>query len=168
MATILTNSTIYIGENLFGKASKVTAPEIEIDTEELKVGYGKYNLPKGINAMTCNVELTGFYKDVFKKISNPFGEINMTIYGSLDTYTNENLSSSEQVKLVIRGASQKFGLLGELEQQENITQTIDFSVSAATLYVGKTELYSIDVPNLIYRKDGIDLLAHIRKNLALN
>ena len=168
MATILTNSTIYIGENLFGKAKKITAPEIEIDTEEIKTGYGKYNLPKGINAMSCNVELTGFYKDVFKKISNPFAEINMTIYGSLDTYSNETLTSSEQAKLVIRGSSQKFGLLGELEQQENITQTIDFSVSAASLYIGKTELYSIDVPNLIYRKDGIDLLTHVKRNLALN
>ena len=168
MTTILTQSTIYIGENLFGKASKITAPEIEIDTEEFKAGIGKYNLPKGINAMSCNVELNGFYKDVFKKISNPFSEINMTIYGSLDTYTNETLSSNEQAKLVLRGSSQKFALLGELEQQENITYPIDFSVSMAALYIGGAELYYIDIPNLIYRKDGADLLAHIKKNLALN
>ncbi len=168
MTTILTNSTIYIGENLFGWSPKVTAPEIEIDKEEIKTGYGKYELPKGINAMSATVELTGFNKNVFKKISNPFGEINMTIYGSLDTYTNESLSSNEQVKLVLRGSSKKFGLLGELEQQENIKQPIEFSVSAASLYIGKTEIYAIDIPNLIYRKDGVDLIAHIRKNLALN
>ena len=168
MATILTNSTIYLGENLFGKASKITAPEIEIDSEEIKAGYGKYNLPKGINAMSSNVTLTGFDKKVFSKISNPFAEINMTIYGSLDTYTNESLTSSEQAKLVLRASSQKFGMLGELEQQEPIEQSIDFNVSAATLYIGGVEKYAIDIPNFIWRKDGVDLLAHIKKNLALN
>jgi|GEM_PF-7058178 len=168
MTVILTNSTIYIGENLFGKASKITAPEIEIDKEEFKTGYGKYNLPKGINAMSANVTLNGFYKDVFKRISNPFAEINMTIYGSLDSYTNETLSSSEQAKLILRGSSQKFSLLGELEQQENIEYEMDFDVSAASLYIGKTKLYEIDVPNLIYEKDGVDMLEHIRKSLALN
>ena len=165
---ILTNSTIYIGENLFGKASKVTAPEIEIDTETIKTGYGKYELPKGINAMSSSVELNGFYKDVFKKISNPFSEINMTVYGSLDTYTNESLTGSEQAKLILRGASKKFGLLGELEQQENLKYEIEFRISAAGLYIGNSELYYIDIPNFTYRKDGADLLAHIKKNLALN
>ena len=168
MPTILSNSTIYIGKNLFGKASTVTCPDIDIKTIEQQIGYGTMELPVGVNALKTSVTITGFDKDVFSKISNPFQEINMTVYGSIDEYTNETLSSSKQAKLVLRGASQKFGLLGELKQQENIEYPIDFNVSAAKLYIDGKEMFAIDVPNLIWRKDGIDLLATIKRNLALN
>ncbi len=167
MAIILSNSNIYLGGSLFGKASSVTCPEIDMDTAEIKYGYGNYNLPVGIKAMKCSIVLTGFYKDVFLKVANPFSEINMTIYGSLDTYTNETLSKSEQAKLVIRGSSQKFGLLGDLKQQDNIEQKIDFNVSAAKLTIDGSEKFHVDSANLIFKVGGTDILTTIKKNLAL-
>lgn len=167
MPTILTNSTVYLGKNLFGKASECTCPEIDMEVTNAKNGYGNYSLPVGIKAMTASLNITGFDKDVFKKISNPFQEINMTVYGSLDTYTNETLTKTEQAKLVLRCASQKFGLLGELKQQENIEQKIDFNVSAARLYIAGKEQYHIDNINMILKINGVDLLEKIRKNLAL-
>ncbi|MGN0014950.1 MAG: phage major tail tube protein [Candidatus Gastranaerophilaceae bacterium] len=167
MATILTNSTVYLGKNLFGSASSVTCPEIDMETVEMKNGIGTFNLPTAIKAMTASVTITGFDKDVFDKVSNPFSEINMTIYGSLDTYSNETLIKSEQAKLIIRASSQKFGLLGELKQQENIEQTLEFNVSAAKLIIGNVEKYHIDTINHILKIGGIDMLVKLRQNLAL-
>jgi uncharacterized protein len=167
MPTILTNSTVYLGKNLFGTASSCTCPEIDMEVVETKNGYGNYNLPVGVKAMTASLTITGFDKEVFKKISNPFKEINMTVYGSLDTYTNETLTKSEQAKLVLRCASQKFGLLGELKQQENLEQNIDFNVSAAKLYIAGKEQYNIDLINMIWKINGVDQLENVRKNLAL-
>lgn len=167
MPTILTNSTVYLGKNLFGSASSVTCPEIDMESLEMKSGYGSYNLPSGVKPMSASLTITGFDKDVFDKVSNPFSEINMTIYGSLDTYSNETLIKSEQAKLIIRGSSQKFALLGELKQQENIEQPLEFNVSAAKLVIGNVEKYHIDTINLIWRKNGTDMLAKLRQNLAL-
>lgn len=167
MPTILTKSTIYLGENLFGKASKITAPDIDHETLEIKNALGTYNVNTAIKAMTTSVTLNGFYKSVFDKIANPLSEINMTIYGSLDTFNNETLTKSEQAKLIIRGSSQKFSLLGELEQQNNIDYSIDFNCSSARLFVGNIEKYYIDIPNMIWKIGGVDILAKIKKNLAL-
>lgn len=167
MSTILTNSTVYLGKNLFGSASSVTCPEIDMETIELKKGIGSFNLPIAIKAMTTSITITGFDKDVFDKVSNPFSEINMTVYGSLDTYSNETLTKTEQAKLIIRASSQKFSLLGELKQQENLEQTIDFNVSAAKLIIGGSEKYHIDVINHILKINGEDILAKLRQNLAL-
>lgn len=165
---IITNSTIYLAKNLFGTAKTITCPDVEMATEEFKYGYGSYELPVGINAMKSTIVLTGFDRDVFDKISNPFAELNMTVYGLIDTYNNETLSNSTQAKLILRGASKKFPLLGELKQQENIEQELEFNISAAKLHINNVEKYAIDIPNLIWRKNDVDLLAHLRKNLAIN
>lgn len=168
MATILTKSTVYIGKNLFGIAKSCTCPDVETKDVELQNAIGSYNVPVAVNALTANIVLTGFDKDVFSKIANPFGELNMTVYGSLDTYSNETLSSSEQAKLVLRGSSRKFGLLGELTQQENLEQSLDFNISAAKFYINNVEKYHIDIPNLIWKVGGVDLLTTLKRNLALN
>lgn len=168
MAYVLTKATIYLGKNLFGTASKIVAPEIDAETTEQKNGFGAYNLPIGIKAMTSSITLTGFDVDVFNKISNPLAEINMTIYASLDEFNNETLSNSKPVKLVMRGSSQKFSLLGELEQQKNIEYPVDFNISAAKLFINNQEKYNIDIPNLIWKVNGVDLMAKVKKNLALS
>lgn len=168
MPTILTKGNVYLGKSLFGQFSKFTAPDIDMATSEIKNAIGSYNLPTAINVMKSTLTLIGFDKEVFSKVGNPYQELNLTAYGSLDKYSNETLESSEQAKLVIRGSSQKFSLLGELEQQNNIEQAIEFNVSAAKLYINNVEKYAIDIPNLVWRVNGVDILATVRKNLGIN
>lgn len=167
MPNIITKSTIYIGENLFGKASKITAPEIDYETVEIKTAIGTYSLNTAVKAMTASVTLNGFYKEVFQKIANPLAEINMTIYGNIDEYSNETLISSKQAQLIMRAQSQKFPMLGELEQQSNIEYNIDFNCSAVKLFINNTEKYHIDIPNMIWKVNGEDLLLKVKKNLGL-
>lgn len=167
MVTVLTKANIYLGKSLFGIANKVTAPDIEMETTEIKHGLGGFEVNTAFKSMTANINLQGFDADVFNNIANPFSSLNFTIYGSLDTYTNGGLEASKQAKLILRGTSKKFSLLGELEQQNNIDYSIDFNVTCAKLYIDGTEKYAIDNDNLIYRVNGADLLATVRKNLAL-
>ncbi len=168
MTEIITQSTIYLGKNLFGSLSSCTAPDIESVSVDIKNGYGTYSLPVGVNALTSTINLLSFDEDVLSKIGNPFKSINATIYASGDKFTNEDLKSSDQIKLVLRGSAKKFGLLGgELKRQETSDNVIELNVSAAKLYINNKEKYHIDVPNLIWKVDGVDLLATIRKNLAL-
>lgn len=167
MVTTLTKGNVYLGKSLFGQFSKATAPDVEAATVEVKNAIGSYDLPTALNKMTASITLTGFDKEVFSKVGNPFQELNFTLYGSLDSYTNGSLEKSEQAKLVLRGSSQKFSLLGELEQQNNIEQTIEFNITSAKLYINNVEKYHVDIPNLIWKNNGVDLLSTIRKNLGL-
>lgn len=167
---ILKDSTVYLGKNLFGVASKATAPEIDMETINIKTlgSIGEYNLNGGVKAMTSSLTITGFDKEVFSKVANPYAEINLMILGSIKKFENENLVDELPAKLSIRGSSQKFSLLGELEAQSNIEQNIDFNVSAARLTINKKEIYNIDVINNIWIVNGVDLLAKMRKNLGLS
>ena len=167
MVTVLTKSNIYLGKSLFGIANKVTAPDIEMETATITHGFGSYDVNTAFKSMTSNINIQGFDKDVFNAISNPFGWLNFTIYGALEEYSNESLVGSEQAKLIIRASSKKFSLLGELEQQKNLDYPIDFNVSAAKLYINNKEKYVIDNINQIYRINGVDLLAKVRIDLAL-
>lgn len=168
MTTLLTKGTMYLGTNLFGRFKECTPPDIDMVTTEIKNGFATYNLNTAVKAMTANLVLMGFNEDVFSSIADPFSEINMTLYGSLDEFSNETIVSSKQAKLILRGASQKFGLLGKIAQQENTEQSIDFNCSAARLIVNNKEKYYIDANNLIWRVDGIDKLAEMKRNLALS
>lgn len=168
MTTLLTKGTMYLGKNLFGQFKECTPPDIDMETTEIKNGFGAYNLNTGVKAMTTNLVLTGFNKDVFSSIANPYAEINMTLYGSLDEFSNETIVSSKQAKLILRGASQKFALLGKIAQQENVEQSLDFNCSAAKLMIDGEEKYYVDTINLIWRVNGIDQLASMKRNLALN
>ncbi len=164
---IQTRFNVYLGKNLFGVASKFQGPDIESATVEIKNGIGTYNLPVGINAMSASLTLISFDKDVFSKVANPFAEINFTVYQSLDSFSNENLTKSESVKVVLRGSSSKFPLLGELEQQTNVEETLEFNISSAKKYIGSKEIYHVDIPNLIWKVNGVDLSAQLKKNLGL-
>ena len=168
MTSLITKSTVYLGKNLFGCASKINCPVIDMTTEEIKLAFGSYNVNTAIKAMSSSLTLTSFDKDVFDKIQNPYSVLNFTVYGSLDNFENGALASSEQVKLVLCGTSQKFALLGDLEQQKISEYPIDFNISAIKLYIKGQEKLYIDIPNLIWRKNGVDMLSEIRKNLALN
>ena len=167
---ILKDATVYLGENLFGKASKATAPDIDMEQIAIKAmgGIGEFNLNGGVKAMTSSVTITGFDKDVFAKIADPYSEISFMILGSIKKYENETLVDELPAKLAIRGSSQKFSLLGELEAQENIEYPIDFNVSAATLTVNGKQLYDIDMINNIWIVNGVDRLAKTKRNLGLS
>lgn len=167
MTTILTNSTVYLGTNLFGKVQKFTCPELEMNGVDIKNGYGSYKLPTGANSLSVSMELLCLDADVFKKVSNPFEEINFTVYGSLSEYRNETLEKETQAKLILRGSLAKKQLLGELTLQENTTNTIELNISAYKLIVGNETLEQYDVPNLIWKIDGRDILAKVKRNLGM-
>ncbi len=168
MGVIFTRANVYLGKSLFLISNKVTGPDIDMETTTITHGLGSFDVNTAFKAMKASINIQGYDKDVFRSVANPYSELNFTIYGSLDEYTNETLAKSEQAKLIIRASSQKFALLPELEAQKNPDWNIDFNVSAAKLYIEGKEEYAIDNINLIYRIRGVDLLTKVRKNLALN
>lgn len=167
MTTILTNSSVYLGTNLFGKVQKFTTPEVETNTVDIKYGYGTFKLPVGVNALSCSMELLCLDENVFNRVANMFNETNLTVYGSLSKFNNETLTDEVQAKLVLRGSLNKRVTLGELVQQENATYNVDLNISAYKLIVNGSTWEHLDIPNLIWKINGSDVLGKLKKNLAL-
>ena len=141
MTTILTNSTVYLGTNLFGKVQKFTCPELEMNGVDIQKGYGTYKLPTGANSLSVSMELLCLDETVFKKVANPFEEINFTVYGSLSEYRNETLEKETQAKLILRGSLAKKQLLeykNDFEVNLNLINVLNF--------VCKTELIILSFP----------------------
>ena len=168
MADLITKFNVYLGKSLFGIASKITSPVVDMITEEIKTGLGSYNVNTAVNAMNATITLQSFDRDVFDKIADPMGVLTMTCYGSLDTYTNGALEKSEQIKMVMTGTSKNFSTLGELEQQTRADYAIEFNISAVKVYINNQEKLHIDVPNYIFRKDGRDVFGNYKNILGLN
>lgn len=168
MTIIMTNTTLYLGENLFGKIDSFKSPDVEFETTEIKTGFGTIEVPVGLKAMSGSLTLTSFEKKTLAAAFDAFSAISMTLYGSLDKFENDSLVDSEQAKLILRASAKKASTFGEVKPQELAKPSFDFSISAAKMYIGNTELLYVDVPNFIYRKNGRDMVAHIKKNLALN
>ena len=68
----------------------------------------------------------------------------------------------------MRGTCSKFQLLGEMKAQENIEFPMEFNNTAVKKTIDGKDIYEIDIPNYIYKVNGVDLLAKTKKNLGLS
>lgn len=170
MTTVITDGTLYLGRNLFGTVTNIKAPEIEPNTLEIKTvgAVGTYNLPlMSVKELKSSATLTGYDLNVFKKIADPSKELSMTIYADIKEYTGDTLVSQKPFVLTLRGCCTKFQALGELKAQENIEFPMEFDNTAMKKTIDGEDVYEIDIPNYIYKVNGVDLLEKTRRNLGL-
>lgn len=173
MATtkVITDSLLYIGGgDCFGRAKKVTPPKITYGSVEIKdiASMGTLILNNGkVDPLTCDITLNSFYPEVFAKIANPFQAVDLKIYNNSFEYQNDTKTGSQSIKLFMRGSSKEFGLLGEINEHDNMEYDMSFNVSMAQLIVGGRELYHIDFTNQIFIVDGVDVRSEILGNLGL-
>ncbi len=170
MTTVITDGTLYLGRNLFGTVTNIKAPEIEPNTLEIKTlgSVGTYSLSMtSVKELKSSATLTGYDMKVFKQIADPTKELTMTIYAEIKEYDGAALTSQKSLKIKMRGTCSKFQLLGEMKAQENIEFPMEFNNTAVKKTVDGKDIYEIDIPNYIYKVNGVDLLAKTKKNLGL-
>ena len=150
----ITDSLIYVeGGDCFGKAKKVTPPKITCGGVEIKdpASLGTLILNNGkIDPLTCDITLNSFYPEIFAKIANPFQAVNLKIYNNIAEYQNDTKIGNQSIKLFMRGTSKEFGLLGEINEHDNMEHEMSFNVSMAQLIVGGRELFHVDITNNIH------------------
>lgn len=171
MTKVITDGTLWLGRNLFGTVSSIKAPEVEPNTLQIKTigAVGEYSVNlNSVKELKSSATLTGYDLEVFKKIADPTSELTMTIYAEIKEYSGAALISQKPYVLKLRGSCSKFQLLGEMKAQENIEFPMEFNNTALKLTVGGEEVYEIDIPNYIYKVNGVDKLAQTRKNLGLS
>jgi P2 family phage contractile tail tube protein len=168
---VITDSLLYVeGGDCFGKAKKITPPKITYGGVEIKdiSSIGTLTLNNGkIEPLTCEITLNSFYPEIFAKTANPYKAVNLKIYSNSFEYQNDTKTGSESIKLFMRCSPKEFGLLGEINEQDNMEYDMSFNVSMAQLIVGGRELYHIDFTNQIFVVDGVDIRGEILANLGL-
>lgn len=171
---VITDACLYIGVNndCFGRASKVTPPTIKHGKVTLKdlATMGELSLSNGKieGTLETKVTLNSFYEDVFNKISNPFKAVDLKICSNVMEFENDDVTSNTGMTLFMRGRSDEFGLLGELNEHDNMNHEITFHCSMVRLVKNGKELYYIDIANNIWIVNGIDIRKDIIKNLGLS
>lgn len=171
---VITDACVYIGVNndLFGRATKAVPPDIKHGEVTLKDlgGIGELSLSNGKldGALETEIVLNSYYKDVFEQIANPFGAINMKICSNVMQFESDEVSDNTGLTLFMRGRSSEFKTLGELNEHDNMNYPMKFKCSMVRLVDNGKELYYIDIPNNIWKINGVDIRKDIIKNLGLS
>ena len=162
------NANVYLdGNNLLGKAGEFKLPEFEIGQDEYKAlgMVGTIKLPNGVEALEGEITWNSLYPDVAAKANHPFQAAKLMVRSNLQTFDARGLVKEVAVVTTVTATFSKNGL-GGLKPKEKSEQASTYQATEIRQMVdGRETLYYNAFKN-IYRVDGVDVLAQMRKNIG--
>lgn len=162
------NANVYLdGNNLLGKAGEFKLPEFEIGQDEYKAlgMVGTIKLPNGVEALEGEITWNRLYPEVAAKANNPFKAAQLMVRSNLQTFDARGLVKEVAVVTTVTATFSKNGL-GGLKPKEKSEQASTYQATEIRQMVdGRETLYYNAFKN-IYRVDGVDVLAQMRKNIG--
>lgn len=162
------NANVYLdGNNLLGKAGEFKLPEFEIGQDEYKAlgMVGTIKLPNGVEALEGEITWNSLYPEVAAKANHPFKAAQLMVRSNLQTFDARGLVKEVAVVTTVTATFSKNGL-GGLKQKEKSEQASTYQATEIRQMVdGRETLYYNAFKN-IYRVDGVDVLAQMRKNIG--
>ena len=162
------NANVYLdGNNLLGKAGEFKLPEFEIGQDEYKAlgMVGTIKLPNGVEALEGEITWNSLYPEVAAKANHPFKAAQLMVRSNLQTFDARGLVKEVAVVTTVTATFSKNGL-GGLKPKEKSEQACTYQATEIRQMVdGRETLYYNAFKN-IYRVDGVDVLAQMRKNIG--
>ena len=162
------NANVYVnGNSQLGRASEFKLPEIEIGMDEHKgLGMvGTIKLPNGVEALEGEITWNSLYPEVAAKANHPFKAAQLMVRSNLQTFDARGLVKEVAVVTTVTATFSKNGL-GGLKPKEKSEQASTYQATEIRQMVdGRETLYYNAFKN-IYRVDGVDVLAQMRKNIG--
>ncbi len=162
------NANVYLdGNNLLGKAGEFKLPEFEIGQDEYKAlgMVGTIKLPNGVEALEGEITWNSLYPEVAAKANHPFKAAQLMVRSNLQTFDARGLFKEVAVVTTVTATFSKNGL-GGLKPKEKSEQASTYQATEIRQMVdGRETLYYNAFKN-IYRVDGVDVLAQMRKNIG--
>ena len=162
------NANVYLdGNNLLGKAGEFKLPEFEIGQDEYKAlgMVGTIKLPNGVEALEGEITWNSLYPEVAAKANQPFKAAQLMVRSNLQTFDARGLVKEVAVVTTVTATFSKNGL-GGLKPKEKSEQASTYQATEIRQMVdGRETLYYNAFKN-IYRVDGVDVLAQMRKNIG--
>ena len=142
-------------------------PEFEIGQDEYKAlgMVGTIKLPNGVEALEGEITWNSLYPEVAAKANHPFKAAQLMVRSNLQTFDARGLVKEVAVVTTVTATFSKNGL-GGLKPKEKSEQASTYQATEIRQMVdGRETLYYNAFKN-IYRVDGVDVLAQMRKNIG--
>ena len=162
------NANVYLdGNNLLGKAGEFKLPEFEIGQDEYKAlgMVGTIKLPNGVEALEGEITWNSLYPEVAAKANHPFKAAQLMVRSNLQTFDARGLVKEVAVVTTVTATFSKNGL-GGLKPKEKSEQASTYQATEIRQMVDGRETLYLNAFKNIYRVDGVDVLAQMRKNIG--
>lgn len=161
----VTAATVYLDNNSFcGSATEISGLTIKNAMKEHSaVGMiGVKKLWVGFEAMQIDVTWD-FFKEA---VTDQFGDYNLKIYGNVSRREN-GTPRNLPVYMEMRCRVDDNDVMGSLKPQDWSGQKVTFTVDYIYIRHDNKDKLKIDIDKNIYEKDGVDMLAEMKKNANL-
>jgi P2 family phage contractile tail tube protein len=147
-----------------GKITQIVLPTLTLKTEEHKGGGmdAPVEIDMGMEAMTCTMTHSEYGPD----IASAFGLIEGRDAPIVARGSQEKGAAVTPVIFTMRGGAKT--LPGGTFSDGKTELEIEYALTYARLVVGGTEIFEVDVENMIRRINGVDQLAARRAALAMS
>ncbi len=153
------------GTVMVGATSSLTLPEVNMQPTEVKgVGVsGTLDSPTigQFDSMEQELEFNTLFSSAIDMMS-PLSEVNITIRAAQQVYDKTGGYVFKGLRVVERGRVKKF-VPGKIEKTSGMEAKVVLEVTYMMVEVDNIELVEIDKLNQVYRVNGKDMLAEIRK-----
>ena len=155
------------GTSLVGTVKEIELPEIEWDSvdHETIALFGTPQYAGKLQGMETTITWTGYSPELAAAAANPYQGIKLQLRGNFGEYKADGKSADKALKIDLGGRVLMNGVgtysPGEFERETKLA--VDYIKET---WDG-TALYEISINPPIYRVNGKDILAGMRKNLGL-
>lgn len=164
----ITNANIYIdGTNLLGRAQEVKLPEISavmVDHQALGM-LGKIELPAGFDKLEGEILWNSLYRDVAKKVGNPFKAVSLQLRSNIETYGAQG-RTEETAMVTYLTVMFKKNPAGTFKQHENAEFPSTFAATYIKQVIDGETVLELDYMANIFLIGGEDVMATYRNNIG--
>lgn len=164
----VTNANIYIeGNCLLGRAEEIKLPDINMAMDEHKAlgMMAKIELPNGFEKLEGEIKLNSFYPEVWAKVNNPFGMVQMQCRSSLETWDSTG-RAQQRALVTFMSVLFKKNPMGTFKQNDKAEFQSGYTCYYVKQVLDGVDMVELDVMANIFKVNGIDQLALYRTNIG--
>lgn len=153
------------GRGQAGQIQEYNAPQLTLKTEELHAGgmYGPVELTMGMEAMNCDFSLVSYDTQVLALFGVAEGQqVQFTARQALESYDGSVSALVHNMRGKIKQIEPGTSKPGELA---SLKITVALSYYKETL--SGAVVHEIDMENMVFVKNGVDVLAAIRAAIGI-
>lgn len=159
--------------NLFGDGNvwrgmidSVTLPKLTRKVEEWRGGgmHGPVDIDLGLEKLELSYKAGGFLLDGYRAFGGKTHNANQWRFAG--AYQDDSTAEVMAVEVLVNGRVRELDP-GEAKAGDDTEQTHTISVSYYKLTVNGSDIIEIDMPGMLFRVDGEDLLDTIRRAIGM-
>lgn len=169
LATKVNAYNVYLdGKKLVGISDEVTLPDFEALTETLSgagiLGEIDEPLLGHFKAAEIEIPFRTLNEGMFR-LASMSKALNLTLRASTQTIDTGNINTGAMPSRIVIKGKNKAITGGKLKQGEGTGSSIKVEITYILIEVNGAKKFELDKLNFVYKVNGVDLLAAIRKQV---